>query len=291
MKVGFCGTGRMGAAMAGRLIAAGHHVKVWNRSADKLAPLVAAGATLASSPAEAAGGADILLMCLFDSAAVEEVVFGASGVVIAHNVAPLLVDHSSIAPEPTRDFAVRLRKACGSCWIDAPVSGGVMGAASGTLTVMAGGPESAIISAREAIKSYAACVIRAGDVGAGQSAKLCNQNIVAATLVAIAEAVILARNSGIDPARLTELLGGGWADSALLRIFVPRMTAPDGSSIGTLSTMLKDIDNVRMAAHATGTSLPVGSAVHRTLTAAETLGLGGLDLGQIVEILRVWKPE
>ena len=285
MKVGFCGIGRMGAAMASRLIAAGHHVKVWNRTQDKLGPLVAAGACAAASPAEAARDSEILLMCLLDTAAIEATVFGAAGVVTAGTVSGLIVDHSSIAPGPTRAYAARLMEACGSNWVDAPVSGGVMGAAAGTLTVMAGGLESCIDTAREAVKSYAARVIRVGDVGSGQSAKLCNQNIVAATIVAIAEAVVLARNSGIDPKRLTDLFAGGWADSTVLQVFVPRMTSLGWESIGTISTMLKDIVSVRNAALDTGTSMPVGTAVHEAFARAESLGLGELDLAQIVRLL------
>lgn len=283
MKIGFCGLGRMGTAMVLRLLAAGHSVTVWNRTAEKLAPVVQAGARGVATPAAVAAESEIVFLCLFDAAAVEQVVFGTTGIASAR-AASLLIDHSSISPAATRDFAARLAAHSGAEWTDAPVSGGVAGAQAGTLTVMAGGSPDSIEVAAEPIEAYATRLIRVGEVGAGQTAKLCNQTIVAATLLAIGEAVALARNSGIDPARLPEALAGGWADSKLLQVFVPRMTSLPADNIGTLATLLKDVESVAKLAGDTGTPMPVSAAVQHTLRMAATLGLSEADLSRVVQM-------
>jgi len=280
MKIGFCGAGLMGAPMVRRLLAAGHEVHVWNRSAGKLAPLIEAGAIAAATPAEVARHSEAVCLCLMDAAAVELTVFGADGIASVCGTR-WLIDHSTIDPAHTLAFADRLVAANGAAWIDAPVSGGVAGAAAGTLAIMAGGTTEAVAGATEILRSYAARVTHMGPTGAGQTTKLCNQAIVSATLAAIGEAVGLARNNGIDAARLTEALAGGWADSALLQIFVPRMTVPSGVTIGALSTMLKDVDNVAVLARQSGTPMRVGDAVQQAFRLAISLGLGDADLSQI----------
>lgn len=285
MKIGFCGTGLMGAPMVLRLLAAEHALRVWNRSADKLAPLIAAGAVAAATPAEAAAGSEAVCLCLMDAAAVDAVVFGSDGVTSAPG-SRWLIDHSSIAPASTRKFAERLAAANGAVWIDAPVSGGVAGASAGALTIMAGGPADVVEQAARMMRAYAARVTHMGPAGAGQATKLCNQTIVATTLPAIGEAVGLAHNSGIDAARLTEALAGGWADSKLLQIFVPRMMAPQGKAIGALSTMLKDLDSVADLARQSGTPMPVCGATQQLFRLAVSLGLGEADVSQIVRLAR-----
>jgi 2-hydroxy-3-oxopropionate reductase len=235
------------------------------------------------TPAAVARECDLVLLCLFDADSVEEVVFGSDGIASART-AVLVVDHSSIAPTATRDFAARFSSAGAGEWIDAPVSGGVEGAAAGRLTVMAGGSARGIERASLAIRAYAARVVRVGEVGSGQTAKLCNQAIVGAALLAVGEAVALARESGIDPARLPEILAGGWADSKVLQIFVPRMTSPDGTTIATLATLLKDIESVANLARDSGTPMPVGSAVQQTLRMAKILKMGDADFSAIVQL-------
>ena len=283
MKIGFCGPGLMGAPMVRRLLAAGHEVHVWNRTVAKLAPLAEAGAIIEATPAALAAQSVAICMCLLDAAAVESVVFGPAGIASVTG-ARWVIDHSSIAPGATQTFASRLMKANGAVWIDAPVSGGVAGAAAGTLAVMAGGPAGAIAQITPLLTAYAARVTHMGPVGAGQATKLCNQTIVAATIAAIGEAVGLARNSGIDPAKLTEALAGGWADSKLLQIFVPRMTAPPEVSIGALDTMLKDLDGVAVLARESGTPMLVSGAVQQAYRLASSLGLGGADLSEIARL-------
>lgn len=282
-RIGFCGLGLMGAAMVGRLLQSGHAVTVWNRSPDKAAALVQQGARLAADPAELARECELVILCLTDAPAVEAVTFGPAGL-SQSTVLRCVVDHSSISPTATRSIAQRLMAQTGAAWIDAPVSGGVAGAAGGRLAVMAGGDAAAIERCTPTLQAYARTVTRMGDSGAGQVAKLCNQTVVATTLCAIAEAVRLAQGNGIDAAALSTALAGGWADSVLLQTFVPRMTAPPGPTIGALATMLKDVDNVAEAAGLAGVHAPVLQAVQASFRRARAQGLGEEDLSQIVRL-------
>jgi 2-hydroxy-3-oxopropionate reductase len=170
-------------------------------------------------------------------------------------------------------------------WVDAPVSGGVPGAEAGTLAVMAGGAIDDIEAVAPVLGAYAARVTRMGEVGAGQTTKLCNQAIVCATVQAIAEAVGLARRAGIDAARLPEALAGGWADSVLLRTFVPRMTETGHAPLGTLKTFQKDIDMVADTARETGAVMPVAGTVQQVLRLGAALGLSNADLSAFVDIV------
>ena len=288
--IGFGGTGLMGAAMVRRLLQAGHRVMVWNRTPEKAAALVAEGAVLAAEPAELAQHCETVILCLTDTRAVEAVAFGRDdlqGLNSRPGALRRVVDHSSISPTATRDIARRLKEQTGADWVDAPVSGGIAGAANGALVVMVGGEAAAIDRASAAMRAYARAITRMGDSGAGQVAKLCNQTVVATTLCAIAEAVSLAQRSGIDAAALSTALAGGWADSVLLQTFVPRMTTPPAQSIGALATMLKDVDNVAEAMQQAEVHAPVLMAVQERFRQGKAQGLGEADLSQIV---RVTKP-
>ena len=284
MKLGFCGLGLMGAPMVRRLLAAGHEVSVWNRSPGKAAHLATLGARVASTPFDAANGADGVLMCLYDAAAVESVVFGPDGLAQAKGLL-WLADHSSIAPDTTRLLARRLAQTHGAHWLDAPVSGGVAGVEAGTLTVMVGGDATHLQTASQAMRAYAGNITHMGPSGTGQATKLCNQTIVAATIAAIAEAVGFAERSGIDVHKLAAALAGGWADSKPLQVFVPRMVAVQPTSIGALSTMLKDVDTVLAAAQKSGAPMPVTASVQQMLRMASAMGLGQAELSAIVSVV------
>ncbi|MBP6019129.1 MAG: NAD(P)-dependent oxidoreductase [Burkholderiaceae bacterium] len=286
MKIGFCGLGLMGAPMVRRLLAAGHQVTVWNRTPDKAASLFGPDALVAQTPAQLAQGCDVVLLCLFDAQAVEQVVFGADGLVKGKAMR-YLVDHSSIPPEKTIQLAQRLAADQGAVWVDAPVSGGVGGAQQGTLAIMAGGPEDAIQQLTPLMLSYGQRVTRMGDVGTGQVSKLCNQTIVTSTIAAIGEAVALAQASGVDAAQLSNALAGGWADSVLLQIFVPRMTAPPPSkTMATINTMLKDLDTVAALAQQHRVPMPVSSATQQAYRQAGALALGENDVSQLIRLYR-----
>jgi 2-hydroxy-3-oxopropionate reductase len=288
-ELGFCGPGLMGAPMIRHLLRAGHAVRVWNRTPVKAEALVADGAQVAATPQELAQHADVVLLCVADGAAVEQVVFGEHGVLSGADGQGVrvrcIVDHSSIPPGLTRELAARAA-ALGVGWVDAPVSGGVAGAQAGSLAVMAGGAAEDIEAVAPILAAYAARVTHMGGAGAGQTTKLCNQAIVTATVAAIAEAVGLARRSGIDAAKLPEALAGGWADSTLLRTFVPRMTQEGLAPIGALKTFQKDVDTVADAARQTGTPMPVAGTVQQILRLGAAMGLAEADLSGFVDVLQ-----
>src|SRR5258707_5326342 len=177
-KLGYLGFGMMGFPMTRRLVSAGYDVTVWNRSSGKAAALVEAGARLAPQPRDVAATASILFMCLTDAAAVEQMVFGPDGLATATGSGKLVVDFSSIHPDAARAIAARLKLANGMGWIDAPVSGGTIGAEEGTLAVMAGGDAADIERARPYVLAMARRVTHIGPNGASQTNKLCNQVIV-----------------------------------------------------------------------------------------------------------------
>ncbi|TDG25698.1 NAD(P)-dependent oxidoreductase [Paraburkholderia silviterrae] len=294
-ELGFCGPGLMGAPMIRHLLRAGNAVRVWNRTPEKAEALVDDGAQVAATPAELAQHADVVLLCVADGAAVEQVVFGEHGLLAAveregeggRSVrVRCIVDHSSIPPELTRELAARAA-ALGVGWVDAPVSGGVAGAQAGSLAVMAGGAAQDVDAVAPILAAYAARVTHMGGPGAGQTTKLCNQAIVTATVAAIAEAVGLARRSGIDAAKLPEALAGGWADSTLLRTFVPRMTQEGLAPIGALKTFQKDVDTVADAARQTGTPMPVAGTVQQILRLGAAMGLAEADLSGFVDVLQI----
>ena len=287
MKLAFCGLGLMGEPMVKRLLAAGHTVNVWNRTPAKAQALTELGAQWCDTPAQAASDVDGVFMCLLNTAAVEQVVFGPQGIAHARNLR-WLVDHSSVPPEQTRDWSQRLFATCKADWLDSPVSGGVAGVQAGTLAVMVGGSCRALESASQALQAYASNITHMGDSGAGQATKLCNQTIVASTVAAIAEAVGLAHRNGIDLNQLAKALQGGWADSKPLQVFVPRMVTPSQPSIGALSTMLKDVDTVMQVAQSSGAPMPVMASVQQQLRAAQAAGLGEAELSALICL--VW-PE
>ena len=287
--LGFCGPGLMGAPMIRHLLRAGHAVRVWNRTPAKAEALIADGAQVASTPSELAREADVVLLCVADAAAVEQVVFGEHGLLAGapgESVrARCIVDHSSIPPDATRRLAARAA-AFGVGWVDAPVSGGVAGAQNGTLAIMAGGAEADVADVTPILAAYAARVTHMGGAGAGQTTKLCNQAIVTATVAAIAEAVSLARRSGIDADKLPEALAGGWADSTLLRTFVPRMTQEGLEPIGALKTFQKDVDTIAAAAAQTGTPMPVSGTVQQLLRLGAAMGLAQADFSGFIDVLQ-----
>src|SRR5271154_5825011 len=283
-KLGYLGLGMMGFPMSRRLVNAGHDVMVWNRSAGKAGALVELGAKLATSPRDIAESCDITFMCVTDAAAVEDVVFGADGLATVAGRGKLVVDFSSIHPDAARAIAARLKEANGMGWVDAPVSGGTVGAEQGTLAVMAGGDAADIEKVRPYVLAMARRLTHMGPVGAGQTTKLCNQVIVGCAMAVLAEATRLAVNAGIDAGRLPEALAGGFADSIPLQLFVPRMAQGIHSPpLGHISTMLKDLDTVADVARATSTPVPMASL------AAQIFRLGKAARGADVDALEIYK--
>ncbi|WP_386627136.1 NAD(P)-dependent oxidoreductase [Sulfitobacter geojensis] len=282
--LGYIGTGLMGAPMSARLLDAGFALTVWNRTAAKAEPLVEKGAALGDNPSDVAAKSDIVFMCLTDTKAVQEAVFGENGVAQGARKGAVLVDFSSIQPEATREMSARLLAETGMAWINAPVSGGVPGAEAGTLAIMAGGDAAAFAKVETVVLKMAAKFTLMGPSGAGQTTKLCNQVIVGCTMAVLAEAARLATNAGVDATRLPEALEGGFADSKPLQIFLPRMVnAQHEPPLGHVYTMLKDLDSVTDLARSCTSPVPF------TAMAAEQFRLLSARGGNEADALEIFK--
>ncbi len=285
--ISFIGLGLMGQPMVKRLLAAGHRVRVWNRDPAKMQPLVAAGAQAAASLTEAAHAADVLMLCVSDTAAVEAVVFGEQGLAAHAQAGAVLVDFSSIDPAATRAFAARLATEAGVRWGDVPVSGGVRGAETGQLVMMAGGEAADVDALRPLLAVLGQRVTHMGTVGAGQVTKVCNQLIVAANSVLIAEAITLAEAAGVDASRLAPALAGGFADSLPLQILAPRMSAHSYTPVQwKVATLLKDLGNAARVAAAHQHPCPLAALAERQLQAHAEAGFAQQDLSTLAEHYR-----
>lgn len=255
-RLGFIGIGLMGTAMTIRLLSAGFAVKVWNRSPAKLDPVVAAGAQACHSVAELVSQSDVVLVCLADTAAVEAVVH--QGILSHGSADKLLIDLSSIHPETTRQLAGLLETSCGMAWVDAPVSGGVVGAEQGSLAIMAGGKAADIQLARTVLAPLYQQLTHMGGVGTGQVSKICNQMIVSCNVLVIAEMVALAQQAGVNAELLPSALAGGFADSKPLQIVGPQMANGEFEPIKwRVKTLLKDLSMAVDVAASLGNATPM----------------------------------
>ncbi len=242
-RLAFAGIGLMGLPMCQRLLAAGYPLVVWNRNPDKCAPLVALGAKQVQRPAELCTDSDLILLCLADTQAVREVMFSEQGIAAAMTDQQLLVDFSSIEPAATREMAQMLLLSNGAQWLDVPVSGGVVGAESGTLAMMAGGDAQALAQVTPVLQHLSQRVTHMGPVGSGQVTKVCNQMLVACNALVITEVVALAEQAGVDASLLAPALAGGFADSKPLQILAPQMAARQFEPVKWhVRTLLKDLD-------------------------------------------------
>ena len=285
-RIGFIGIGLMGEAMTLRLRERGWMVTVWNLTPDRYARVVPAGAVSAKTPAAVAAASDVVLMCVLDAAAVKNCVFGPDGLATAPRSDKIVIDHSTVNPDATRETAAALRQANGMRWIDAPVSGGPGGARDGTLTVMAGGEVGDIAEVAAVMADVAGNFTHVGPVGAGQTAKILNQAIVGTGYVLMAEALALAEAAGLDAAKLPECLAGGHADSNLLRKIYPQMAARDFEPPrGYARQLLKDMKNVQAFARAAGCDLPLIEQAVKSY--AEYVGRGN-EMADAASISRLY---
>lgn len=256
--VAFAGVGLMGLPMCRRLLAAGFSLRVWNRTPDKCKELEHAGALRVRTPAQLIDGADVVMLCLADTAAVHEVVFGASGIASSAVAGKLLLDFSSLEPTATREMAEALERSSGMRWVDAPVSGGVPGAEAGTLAIMAGGRAEDVEALRPLLAHLGNRVTHMGAVGAGQVTKVCNQMIVACNALVIAEVVALAERSGVDASLIAPALAGGFADSRPLQILAPQMAESRFEPVKWhVRTLLKDLDTAARLSRELGSAVPM----------------------------------
>ena len=282
MSLALIGAGAMGGAIGARLCAVGQPLRVFDLDAEKVAALVALGAEAAPTAADAARGADAVILSLNSPRIVEIAVFGPGGV--AEGAAPgtLIIDMSSIDPGATRDLAAKAAER-GLAWVDSPLSGGAPKAATGELTLMLGGTEADVARARNVLAHVASNITHMGPAGAGQATKLINQVLCGLNFLAVAEATALAEAAGIAVDRIPQALRGGRADSAILQEYMPRFAVRDYRRAGRIDNMVKDLDGALAVARATTTPMPLTSAcaeVHRMLTRA---GLGGEDQAALME--------
>ena len=273
-KITLLGTGMMGEPMARRLCAAGFDVTVWNRTRAKAEGLAAHGARVADTAAEAVAGADAVITVLEHGGAVHEVLF-ALGTAQAMQAGALFIDMSSIKPREAREHAQALA-ALGVAHLDAPVSGGTVGAEAGTLAIMAGG-EAADFARTQPVFAVFGRATHVGPHGAGQLAKLANQMIVGITIGAVAEALLLAARGGADMAQVRHAIRGGFAESRILEVHGQRMVERDFAKRGAMTVQLKDLRNALDTADELGFEAPITELFARLYAEAIDHGLGGLD--------------
>ena len=263
-RVGFVGLGLMGRHMARNLLAAGFPLTVCSRSPGPVEELVALGAAAAADPAAAAATSDVLVTMLPDTPDVEGVLFGPSGAAAALARGALAIDMSTVDPIATRGFHARLAER-GVGFVDAPVSGGDVGARDATLSIMAGGDEADVARAMPLFAAMGRTIVRVGGPGAGQVAKLCNQVVIGGTLAAVSEALVLAAKAGVDPAKVREALLGGFAASRVLEVHGRRMLERDFRPGFFARLMRKDARIAVRAARELGVALPTFEVVARDL--------------------------
>jgi 3-hydroxyisobutyrate dehydrogenase len=283
-KIGYVGVGLMGLPMAKRLLSLGYTVRAYDIAPDRVTAAREAGASAASSAADAVRGADLVLINLPTPEAVEAAVFGENGVASALRLPQLLIDFSTIKVYQCKAFARRLRETTGAGWIDAPVSGGPPASGNGTLTVMAGGEAADIERARPFFADVAGRFTHMGPSGAGMAAKMLNQLIVGCGHAVMAEAVVLAEAAGIDPARLPECLAGGLADSPLLQKLYPRMVKRDFTPQGYVRQLLKDLEMVNEFAGALKAPTPMMSEALTLYRMLAHLGHSELDTAAVLKL-------
>ena len=254
MNIGFIGLGLMGKPMARNLKRAGAQVSVYNRSRQKVDEFAKEGFTPLACPAEAAKSSVVICM-VSDTAAVEEILFGENGIIKAAPADSLVIDMGTTEVGATRKFAIRLIEA-GFHFVDAPVSGGEVGAIEGTLSIMVGASESDMQRVKPILDVLGKQVVHVGDVGSGQIAKAANQIIVGLTIGAVAEAFALARDGGADLDKVWQALSGGFADSRILQLHGRRMIEQNFVPGGTARTQHKDLSQALTFANSNATNLP-----------------------------------
>lgn len=286
LKIGFIGLGIMGAPMAARLAAGGHALFVHTRSAVR-DEVRAAGAAICADAAAVARAADVIVTMLPDTPDVETVLFGAGGIAqgLGTDAAgKTVVDMSSIAPLATQDFARRI-EALGADWLDAPVSGGEVGARAGTLTIMVGGRAAVFERIRPLFELIGKNITRVGDAGAGQICKVANQMIVALNIAAVGEALVFASKAGADAAKVREALMGGFAASRVLEVHGERMVRRTFAPGFRIALHQKDLNLALQSARALDLALPGTAQAAQLMQACAAQGLGQSDHAALVRAL------
>jgi len=283
MRVAFVGLGIMGRPMASNLVKAGHEVAVWNRSSGKEVE----GARVASSPADAAQGAQVVWICVSDTAAVEQVLFGPDGVEQSLTEGMIIADSSTISPSATRAFAERVARK-GVQYVDSPVTGSKAGAEAGTLLFIVGGDESAVETLKPLYAAMGKKIFRMGEIGKGQSAKLAMNLQIALIYEGFAEGLTLAAKLGVDPATLIPLINASMIKSGVIEYKAPFVLARDFSPNFPLRLMRKDIGLALAAAKEARVKLPGLETVEEIYDVAVEDGHADLDFAATLMLLEKW---
>jgi 2-hydroxy-3-oxopropionate reductase len=284
MKVGFIGLGTMGRPMALHLVRGGHELAVWARRPVSAEPLKSAGARVYASPAEVAQNAEVVFTVVTAAADTEAVVLGANGIVHGARAGTVVVDMATISPLATRRIAAALGER-GVEMLDAPVSGGPMGAEQATLSIMVGGKPEVFARVKPLFECMGKTIMHMGDNGAGQVTKACNQLSLCVTAQGVAEALSLARRLGVDPAGVREVMAGGIAASRVLDVFGKRMVERDFE--GGIETRLyhKDLDIVLGLVHEADLPAPAAALAMQQINAMMSAGDARRDLSGLVRVL------
>ena len=285
IRVGFVGLGIMGRPQALNLIKAGYKLSVYARRAEAMQPLKDAGAITCSTPHEVASQSDITFVMVSDTAAVEEMITGERGIIHGAKPGAIVVDMSTISPTATKSLAMDLL-AHGVEMLDAPVSGGDVGAINGTLTIMVGGKAEVFAKVKPLLECMGKTITHVGDNGAGQVAKACNQIVVAMTIEGVAEALLFAQKSGVDASKVREALMGGFANSKILEVHGKRMLDNNFAPGFKARLHQKDLDIVMQTAYQLGLGLPGAALLSQQLNALVGSGDGELDSSAIMKIIQ-----
>ncbi len=283
-RIGFIGAGAMGAPMVGHLLDAGHEIALHARRPEAARDLLARGARYAPTPAAAAAGADFVCTNVTATGDVESVLFGEHGAASAAPAGSVAIDFSTISPIATREFASRLAVR-GVDMLDCPVSGGVKGARDATLSIMVGGDAAVLERARPLLAALGTTITHIGGHGAGQVVKACNQIVQVVNIEGIAEAMLFAVASGLDPARMLPALQAGMAGSRMLDLMGPKMAARDFAAGIEARLHRKDFGLVLEAARALGIALPASEVVARQLDVLVAHGWGRDDTSSLLRVL------
>ncbi len=283
-RIGFIGLGIMGKPMAQHLLNAGYPLTVLDVVKPAVDELVALGAKSVASPKEVAAQSDVVITMLPDSPQVEEVVFGANGLLEGMRAGMLVIDMSTIMPSVARKVTEATR-AKGADALDAPVSGGEVGAKNASLTIMVGGSQAAFDRAKPIFEKMGKNITLVGQAGAGQITKAANQIIVGVTIAAVSEALLLAAKAGADPAKVREALMGGFASSRILEVHGPRMIQRTFAPGFKIKLHRKDMNIVLNTARECGVSLPMSSQVAELMNGLIANGGGDLDHSAFVTML------
>lgn len=281
MQIGFIGLGIMGKPMSKNLLKAGHKVICYDRAKGAMDEVAAAGGTPVASVAEVAKQCSLIITMLPNSPQVSEVALGEGGIADNAKSGTLLVDMSSIAPLAAREIHDGLAKK-GIRMLDAPVSGGEPKAIDGTLSVMIGGKQADFDEAKPVLDKMAGSVVRVGDIGAGNIAKLANQIVVAVNIAAVAEALTLASKAGADPELVFQAIRGGLAGSTVMEAKAPMMMDRNIKPGFKINLHIKDMGNIMDTGHGVGVPLPLSAAVMEMMQALKVDGMGDADHSALV---------